>query len=340
MNTLPSISREVRLLARPDGLPGPEHFDVASVPMPVPAEDEVLVRNRYFHVFASMRMLIAGAVEGTPFRPINPGDTLVGGAVGEVVQAPQDSTLRPGDLVSHWLGCREYAAVPAEKCSVLDDTLPYPAAYLGHGWTAYAALTRGVEIRGGDTVFVSAGASAIGSMAGQIARLLGAGRVVGSTSSPEKARRLVRELGYDAAVYRGAEPIAEQLAKAAPEGIDVFFDNVGGEQLSAAVTAARDGARFVLVGALSGQLSPDTLGTSAPAEVDTFPILLKKITIQGYSADDDADAIPEWTGLFGEWLRSGEITFPHVLMHGIENTPEALMDVMAGRHIGTVLIEL
>jgi 2-alkenal reductase len=340
MDTLPSGSWEVRLAARPDGLPRLEDFEVVQAALPALTGDQVLVRNRYFHVFASMRMLIAGAVEGTPFRPINPGDTLVGGAVGEVVLAPEDSTLRPGDLVSHWLGWREYAAVSPEACSVLDDTLPYPAAYLGQGWTAYAALTRGVAIQGGDTVFVSAGASAIGSMAGQIARLLGAGRVVGSTSSPEKARRLVDELGYDAAVYRGGEPLADQLAKAAPDGIDVFFDNVGGEQLHAAVTAARYGARFVLVGALSGQLSPDTLGTSAPAELDTFPILLKKITIRGYSADDDAEAIPEWTGLFGEWLRSGEITFPHELVKGIDNGPSTLLDVMSGRYIGTVLIEV
>jgi NADPH-dependent curcumin reductase CurA len=340
MDTLPTTSREVRLVARPDGLPSLEHFEVVEVPLPALADGEILVRNRYFHVFASIRMLIGGAVEGTPFRPLNPGDTLAGGAVGEVVAAPADSGLQPGDLVSHWLGWREYAAVPAAGLAALGDTLPDPAAYLGQGWTAYAALTRGVEVRGGDTVFVSAGGSAIGSMAGQIARLLGAGRVVGSTSSPAKADRLVRELGYDAAVYRGGEPIADQLAKAAPDGIDVFFDNVGGEQLRAAVTAANEGARFVLVGALSGQLSPETTGTTAPVELDTFPILLKKITIRGYSADDDTEAEPEWTELFGEWLRSGEITFPHVLVPGIDSAPQALMDVMAGRHVGTVLVEL
>jgi NADPH-dependent curcumin reductase CurA len=340
MSTLPDKSWEVRLASRPAGLPGPEDFEVVQATLPTLIEDQVLVRNRYFHVFASMRMLIAGAVDGTPFHPIKPGEALVGGAIGEVVLAPEGSTLRPGDLVSHWLGWREYATVPIAACTLLDDTLPYPAACLAQGWTAYAALTRGVMIQGGDTVFVSAGASSIGSMAGQIARLLGAGRVVGSTSSPEKGRRMVEELGYDAAVYRGARPIAEQLAEAAPDGIDVFFDNVGGEQLSAAVAAAREGARFVLVGALSGQLSPDTQGTSAPVELDTFPILLKKITIRGYSADDDVEAIAEWNGLFGEWLRSGEITFPHVVVPGIHNAPGALLDVMAGRYFGTVLVEV
>jgi NADPH-dependent curcumin reductase CurA len=340
MDTLPDMSWEVRLVSQPDGLPEQEDFEVVQAPLPTPTGDQVLVRNRYFHVFASMRMLIAGAVDGTPFHPIKPGDALAGGAIGEVVLAPEGSSLRPGDLVSHWLGWREYAAVPAAACTVLDDTLPYPAAHLAQGWTAYAALTRGVGIQPGDTVFVSAGASAIGSMAGQIARLLGAGRVVGSTSSPEKGRRMVEELGYDAAVYRGARPITEQLAEAAPDGIDVFFDNVGGEQLRAAVAAAREGARFVLVGALSGQLSPDTQGTSAPVELDTFPILLKKITIRGYSADDDTEAVSEWNSLFGEWLRSGTIAFPHVLVPGIRNAPGALLDVIAGRYFGTVLVEV
>jgi NADPH-dependent curcumin reductase CurA len=340
MHSLPSTSGEVRLRTRPVGLPGPEHFEVVEVPMPVRREREVLLRNRYFHVFASVRMLIGGAVDGTPFKPINPGDTLGGAAIGEVIEAPEDSGLCPGDLVSHLRGWREYVALPVGACAPLGDVLPDPVAHLAQGWTAYAALTRGVEIRHGDTVFVSAGGSAIGSMAGQIARLLGAGRVIGSTSSREKADRLICELGYDAAVIRGAEPIAEQLAKAAPEGIDVFFDNVGGEQLQAAVTLAREGARFVLVGALSGQLSPDTKGTTSPVELDTFPILLKRITMRGYSADDDVAAEPEWTELFGDWLRSGRITFPHVCLPGIKYAPQALLEVMEGRHLGTVVVEL
>ena len=282
----------------------------------------------------------AGNVEGVPFPALRPGDTLAEEAVGEVVLAPAGSGLNPGDLVSHMLGWREYAVVAAAGCTRLDRTLPDPVAHLSHGWTAYAALTRAVVVRPGDTVFVSAGGSAIGSMAGQIARLLGAGRVIGSTGSRSKAERLVGELGYDAAVVRGtAEPLAAQLATAAPGGLDVVLDNAGGEQLGAAVEAAREGARFVLVGALSGQLAAHGTGRTAPVELDSFQLLLKQITLRCYSADADPDARPEWNARFGDWLRSGEITFPHVRVTGLDRAPQALLDVIAGRHLGTVVVE-
>ncbi len=151
---------------------------------------------------------------------------------------------------------------------------------------------------------------------------------------------MVSELGYDAVVVRGAEPIADQLAKAAPDGIDVLVDNVGGEQLQAAVAAASPGARFALVGALSGQLSPDGNGTTAPVEIDSFQLILKRIAIRGFSGQEDPTARPEWNERFGDWLRSGRITFPHVRIQGIENGPRALHEVMGGQHLGTVIVEL
>lgn len=337
---LPRTSREVRLARLPDGLPRPEHFEIVETPLPVPEAGQVLVRNRFFHVFAALRTLIGGGVKGAPFPPLLPGDTLFGAAIGEVVAAPADSGLRPGELVSHWLGWREYAAVAAAQCTPLGDTLPDPVAHLAQGWTAYAALTQGAEVRPGDTVFVSGGAGAVGSLAGQIARLLGAGQVIGSTGSREKAERLVSELGYDAAVIRGAAPIGEQLAEIAPGGIDVLLDNVGGEQLQAAVSAARPGARFVLVGALSGQMSAHGTGTTSPVELDTYQLILKGIAMRGFSAPDDARARSQWTERFGDWLRSGEITFPHVRVPGIEQAPQALHEMIGGRHLGAVVVEL
>ncbi|MER6569695.1 NADP-dependent oxidoreductase [Streptomyces sp. NPDC001093] len=340
MAALPATQREVRLAAKPEGLPRLEHFSVVETPLASPGDDDVLVRNVFFHVFATLRILIAGATQDTPFPVLNAGDTLVGAAIGEVVSAPEGSALRPGDLVSHWLGWREYAVVPAGECARLDtEALPDPITHLQQGWTAYAALTRGVELRPGDTVFVSAGGSGIGAMAGQIAKRLGAGQVIASTGSQEKADRLVNELGYDAAVIRGAAPLAEQLAKAAPDGIDVFFDNVGGEQLRAAVEAARPGARFVLIGALSGQLCEDGTGTTAPVELDSLPLIHKRIVMRGFSSDDFDDC-GEWTERFGAWLRAGQMVFPHVRIKGIEHAPQALLEVIEGRHIGAVIVEL
>ncbi|MFC1411259.1 NADP-dependent oxidoreductase [Streptacidiphilus sp. N1-12] len=341
MSDLPRTSREIRLTALPErGLPRPEHFGLVQAPLPVPGEGEALVRNRLFHVPAALRTVIGGGLTDTPFPALFPGDTLFGAAVGEVVSAPAGSGLTSGELVSHWLGWREYAAVPVAGCTPLGDLLPDPAAHLAQGWTAYGALTRAAELRPGDTVLVTGGAGAVGSLAGQIARLLGAGRLVGSTGSPEKAERMVAELGYDAVLVRGAEPFAEQLAKAAPDGIDVLFDNVGGEQLRAAVAAARPGARFALVGALSGQLAAEGDGTAAPVEIDSFQLILKRIAVRGYSGLDHPDVLEEWNSRFGGWLRSGEISFPQVRIQGIERAPQALHEVFGGRHLGTVVVEL
>jgi NADPH-dependent curcumin reductase CurA len=342
---MPTVAREIRLAARPEGLPGLEHFEVVETLLGDPDEGEVLIRNRFCHVFASVRMMIGGGaetVDGVPFPAIRPGDALSGGAVGDVVAVgPGVHDLHPGDLVFHWRGWREYAMVSAPGCTPLPNNRADPVTHLEQGWTAYAALTRGVEVRPGDTVFVSGAGSSIGSMAGQIARLLGAGRVVGSAGSREKADRLVAELGYDAAVVRGAGPIADQLKKAAPGGIDVYFDNVGGEQLQAAVSLARTGARFVLIGALSGQLAERGNGMTAPVELDSFQILVKKIQMRGFSSDDLDDAArAEWNDCFDAWLRAGEITFPHVRIPGIARAPQALLDVIKGRHLGTVVVEL
>jgi 2-alkenal reductase len=176
-------------------------------------------------------------------------------------------------------------------------------------------------------------------MAGQIARRLGAARVIGSTGSPAKARWMTAELGYDAAIVRGAAPLADQLAKAAPDGLDVVVDLVGGEDLQAAVATARTGARFALIGALSGQLGPGS-GTTAPVEIDTFQLIVKQLRLTGYSGGHDPELVREWRARFAAWLRSGEIGFPHVLVPGISAAPQAFQHVVAGRYHGAVIVAL
>ncbi|MBN3794099.1 NADP-dependent oxidoreductase [Burkholderia sp. Ac-20392] len=347
MNLSIPMRRDVRLKAKLKGLPTPDDFEIVTAAAPAAGSGDVLVRNRYFLVSASLRAMISEGAEdvpGVPFPCLSAGDALMGEALGEVVSAPAGSGLSSGDIVTHFHGWRDYAMVPAWGCQRVGEALPKPAGYLGylgHGWTAYAALTRGVPIRPGDTVFVTSAAGAIGAMAGQIARRLGAGRVIGSTSSHDKARRLVSELGYDAAVMRGGStPFAEQLLEAAQGGIDVLIDSVGGEQLQAAVTAAREGARFLILGALSGQLAATGTGRTAPAEIDTVQFLLKRITMRGYSADDNPEAKGEWFERFAQWLRAGEIVFPHTVIDGLDNAPSALCDTSSGRYLGTVLVKL
>lgn len=330
---IPATAREVRVAATPGGL------TVAEGPVPVPGAGQVLVRNRYFHVYAALRTLLAGSVPGAPFPGLGPGDPLIGPAIGEVVAAPAGRDLAVGQLVLHPLGWREYAAVDAAAAEPLDGDQPDPAAHLAGGTAAYAALSRVAPVRPGDTVFVSGGAGSVGSMAGQIARLLGAARVIGSTGSPAKARWMTGELGYDAAVVRGAAPLADQLAQAAPGGLDVFVDLVGGEDLQAAVATARAGARFALIGALSGQLGPGS-GTTSPVEIDTFQLIVKQLKLTGYSGGHDPDLVREWRARLAGWLRSGEIRFPHVLVPGISAAPQALQDVVAGRYQGAVIVAL
>jgi 2-alkenal reductase len=342
MPDLPTTGRAVRLVSYPDGLPTVDDFAVTEVPMPAPAADEVLVRNLFFRVSGSIRMLIAASAEGVagvPYPPVRVGDIPRATTLGEIVAAPRECAFRVGDRVRHPLGWREYAAVPTALCSPVDASAD-PAAVLGHGATAYAALTRGAGIRPGDTVFVSSGGGAIGSMAGQIARLLGAGRVIGSTSTAAKASLLVEELGYDAAICRaGVAPLVAQLGIAAPDGIDVFLDSVGGEQLAAAVAVARPGARFALVGSLSAQLDAGGDGRGgATVELDSDRILRQRVTIRGYSADDDPDADAEWLSQSVEWSRNGDLRHPVGLVRGIDNAPGAIVDAIAGRYLGVVMV--
>ncbi|WP_369264782.1 NADP-dependent oxidoreductase [Streptomyces sp. R35] len=337
---LPATTREILLAGIPGGLPGPEHFTVTRKPVPVPGPGQVVVRNRYFLVFPGLRTLIGSQADSVPLPRIHAGDALFGPAVGEVVAAAPGGPLRPGDTVTHLLGWREHALVAAAECTPLGDVLPDPVAHLSSGSAAYGALTRLAEVRPGDTVFVTGAAGAVGTLAGPVARLLGATRVIGSTRSPDKAERLRAELGYDAVVVPGPRPIDEQLAAAAPDGIDVLLDTVGGDQLAAAVRAARRGARFVLVGALSGQLSPRGDGGSAPAEIDTFRLVTQGVSLRGYSGQDHPEVTEEWTKRFGDWLRSGEITFPHMRIPGMDHAARALQELFEGRHFGTVVVEL
>ncbi|MFG2928410.1 MDR family NADP-dependent oxidoreductase [Streptomyces achromogenes] len=348
------ISREVRLAALPAGLPTPADFALAEVPVGAPAPGEVLVRNRRFLVYGGLRTLLGGAAKDTPVPVLRPGDTLYGPAVGEVVLAPPGSPLRPGDVVTHLLGWREYALVPEAECARVDPALPDPVAKLASGSAAYGALTRVARVREGDVVLVTGAAGGVGSLAGQIARLLGASRVIGTTGSPGKAGRLVAELGYDTVLTAGSwregpgsgnsraayRDFAGRLAEAAPDGIDVLLDTVGGPQLTAAVDAARHGARFALVGALSGQLAADGAGAAAPAEIDTFRLIVQGVSVRGYLGTDHPGVEAEWTARFAGWLRSGRIRLPLTRITGIDRAPRALRELIGGEHFGTVVVEL
>jgi NADPH-dependent curcumin reductase CurA len=328
--------REVRLAARPSGPLSDELFEIAEVPIPEPGSGQVLVRNMVMSVAAVMRTLL-DEVTGLPMPAYRVGEPLYGPAIGEVLAAP-GTDFAPGDLVQHHQGWREYALLAADGVQRLDtNLLPDPAAYLSQGPTAWMGVVRGAEVRPGDTVFVSGAAGGVGSMTGQAARLRGAGRVIGSTGSAEKAKRLVAELGYDAVVIRGAGPFEKQLRGAAPDGIDAMIDNVGGEQLLAGLAVANRNARIALVGALSSQLG-DSSGGTVP--IDTLSLVGRGITLCGIALYDHLDLVAEWHRVFGQGLREGTLSFPHGRLHGIEQAPRALRELVEGRHLGAVLVEL
>ncbi|MFE6685781.1 MDR family NADP-dependent oxidoreductase [Streptomyces sp. NPDC057743] len=333
--TVPATHREVHLVARPTGLPSEEHFAVVTAPVPVPGPGQALVRTTVLAVLTIMSDLIRGRGE-LPVPPFDLDACVPGPSIGEVVDAG-DSGLKVGDIVSSQAGgWREYAALNASAVQRLDPAaLPYPAAHLSQGAAAYLGVVHAGEVRRGDTVFVTSAAGGVGSLAGQIAKLRGAARVIGSTSSRRKADILTRELGYDAVVLRGAGPIEEQLRDAAPDGLDVVVDNVGGEQLTAALRVARRGARVALIGALAGQL-----GASATAEIDPHALITGGVTLRGAALYDHLDVIPEWLDVFGRELRNGTLTFPRAVLTGIDQAPRALGELLAGQHVGAVHVEL
>ncbi|MFH8343989.1 MDR family NADP-dependent oxidoreductase [Streptomyces sp. NPDC018045] len=334
---LPATHREVRLAARLRGALGPEHFTLAEAPLPAAGPGRLLVRNRTMTVTAAMCSMMTDA--DLPMPSFVPGEALWGPAVGEVVRA-SGGGFAPGDLVVHPYGWREFAAVAeAQAQRVAPGELPDPAAHLSQGAVAWGALTRVARVGPGDTVFVTGAAGGVGSVAGLLAKRLGAARVIGGTGSAHKIRCLRETLGYDDVVLRGTGSAEEQLRRAAPDGIDVLLDLVGGEQLRAALAVARTGARFALVGALSGQLG-DGPGVAAPVELDSALMVTRRVTLRGFSLVDHPDLLREWTREFGRGLRDGSLVFAHTRVQGLDRAPRALCELTRGSHTGAVLVEV
>src|SRR3954452_1966701 len=277
---MPTASREIQLAARPHGEPKPTDFRLVDVELPDPGAGEVLVRNTYMSVDPYMRGRMSDAKSYLP--PFRLDAALEGGAVGEVIASEADG-LAPGDIVLHQLGWREHAVLPAGHVRKVDADGLSPSAFLGvlgmPGLTAYVGLLDIATLREGDVVFVSGAAGAVGSLAGQVAKLRGH-TVIGSAGSAEKVAHLVDDLGFDAAFNYKDGPVAEQLAASAPGGIDVYFDNVGGEQLEAAIGALNRNGRVALCGAISGYNA-----TEPPRGIRNMALAIaKRLTLRGFIA--------------------------------------------------------
>jgi NADPH-dependent curcumin reductase CurA len=327
----------VTLAGRPSGRPVPENFALVEQPLPPLEDGQLLVRNIYMSVDPAMR----GRMEATEKHyttNFTIGGPLDGSAIGQVIES-RASGIAAGDFVRHRLGWRDVAVVDAAGAYPVDPHLAPLATWLGvlgqTGFTAYAGLLRAGDLREGDVVFVSAAAGAVGSAAGQFARLLGASRVIGSAGGADKAQLLVDELGFDAGLdYRAGLPDA--LAAAAPDGIDLYFDNVGGDHLIAALYALNVQGRIALCGMISTMEDAST----APGIHHLIQAVLKRLTIRGFIVRDHEDLRPEFEKRVGEWLRTGELVSKQTVVDGLANAVDALLGMLSGANVGKMLVRI
>jgi hypothetical protein len=333
-----TTGREIRLASRPVGWPTRQNFALVEVEVPAPDAGQVVVRNTMMSVDPYMRGRMNDAKSYVP--PYQIGEALDGGAIGEVVESRSDD-LRPGDTVLHGLGWRDFAVADAARFRRIDPSVaPSPSAYLGAlgmpGLTAYVGLLDIAAMQPGETVFVSAAAGAVGGLAAQIAKLRGAARVIGSAGSESKVDYLTRTLGLDAAFnYRDA-PVREQLKQAAPDGIDVYFDNVGGDHLEAAIAVLRPFGRVALCGAVSQYNDAEP----APGPRNLSLAVGKRLTLRGFIVRDHSDRNREFVAEMGGWLASGRIRLDETVVDGLANAPEAFLGLLRGENTGKMVVRL
>ncbi|WP_405799659.1 NADP-dependent oxidoreductase [Streptomyces sp. NBC_01506] len=338
MTALPASGREWHLVARPHGWPKAEDVALREVPVTEPGEGRILVRNKHFSVDPYMRGKMNEAKSYTP--PYKLDHPMDGAAVGEVIASNAEG-FTVGDHVLHGLGWREYAQVPAQYAVKVDASLAPLSAYLGvlgmTGLTAYAGLFEVASFKEGDAVFVSGAAGAVGSQVGQLARIKGASRVIGSAGSDDKVKLLEEEYGFDAAFnYKSGGSVKEQLKEAAPGGIDVYFDNVGGEHLEAAISSFNVHGRATICGMIS--LYNSTEPTPAPQNLAL--VIGKRLRLQGMLVNDHKALQPQFVKDVAGWLASGELKYRETFVEGIENGFDAFLGLLRGENTGKMVVTL
>ncbi|MEJ5944885.1 NADP-dependent oxidoreductase [Pseudokineococcus basanitobsidens] len=335
----PAPSRQWSLVARPQGEPADGDARLEEVDVPDPGPGEVRVRNTWLSVDPYMRGRMNDARSYVP--PFALGEPMTGGAVG-VVEVVGDGVehLSEGDVVLHDRGWRERAVLPADAARVVDADLAPAQAYLGvlgtTGLTAYAGLLDVAQMQEGDVVLVSGAAGAVGSIAGQVARLKGAGAVVGTAGGEDKVRWLLDDAGFtDAADYRGADP-GDLLRRLVPDGADVYFDNVGGPTLEAAIPRMRDHGRIALCGAISGYNAE-----SPPPGPRTLGLAIgKRLRLQGFIVTDHLARMREFVPEMAGWVRDGDVVYRETVTEGVESTYDAFRGVLTGANTGKMLVRI
>ncbi|MBQ0892479.1 NADP-dependent oxidoreductase [Micromonospora sp. U56] len=331
-----STNREIHLASRPQGWPTADNFRLVQTEVPTPGPGQIVVRNQFMSVDPYMRGRMNDVKSYVP--PFQLGAPLDGGAVGEVVASEADG-VKVGDTVLHGLGWREYALLDAKAARPVDPTIAPVSAYLSvlgmTGLTAYAGLLDVAGLKPGESVFVSAAAGSVGSLVGQIAKLKGAGHVVGSAGSAAKVERL-KALGFDAAFDYHDGPVRDSLRAAAPNGIDVYFDNVGGDHLEAAISAMNLHGRAAICGMIAQY--NDTEPPAAPRNLAM--VIGKRLTLRGFLVNDHGNLREQFVRDVSGWLRDGKLTYDETIVDGIENAPEAFLGLLRGENLGKMLVRV
>jgi NADPH-dependent curcumin reductase CurA len=332
-----STNHQVRLAARPAGLPKPSDWALTEEPLPTPGNGELVAAVSHLSLDPAMRgWMNAGA---SYIDPVEIGDVMRAAAVGRVL-ASENPAFEPGDHIYGVFGVQEYALSDGKGVIKIDPSLAPPPTYLGTlglpGMTAYFGLLDVGKMQAGDTVVISGAGGAVGSVAGQIAKIMGA-RVIGIAGGEEKCRWLVDELGFDAAIDYKSQDVRRALREVAPDGVDVYFDNVGGDILDAVLTRLARGARIVICGAVSQYNATD--GVRGPANY--LSLLVSRASMTGMVVFDFAARYGEAAGEIAGWMREGRlISREDVVEGGVSAFPAALLKLFAGENTGKLVLRV
>jgi NADPH-dependent curcumin reductase CurA len=330
------VNHQFRLAARPQGMVTREDFDYVAESLPEPADGQVLVKTAYISLDPAMRGWMAEGRSYIP--PVQIGEVMRAGTVGEVVESKGEK-LAVGDHVSGWFGVQEYALCNENEVFKIDtEAAPLPT-YLGAlgmpGVTAYFGLLDVGGPKEGETVVVSGAAGAVGSVVGQIAKIKGC-RVVGIAGGPDKCAWIVDELGFDAAIDYKSEDVNAALRKHCPEGVDVYFDNVGGEILDAVLARLALKARVAICGAISQYNNLDAV--TGPSNY--MSLLVNRARMEGFVVIDYMPRAPEATREMAGWIAAGKLIAREEVVEGFERFPEALQKLFRGENVGKLVLKV
>jgi NADPH-dependent curcumin reductase CurA len=341
MTQTSTTNRQIVLKSRPKGAPTADTLEMVTADIPTPAAGQMLIRAEFLSLDPYMRGRMSDAASYA--APVEIGAVMVGGTVGQVVTSHLDG-FKAGDWVMSYSGWQDYALSDGTAVTNLGESPAHPSWALGilgmPGFTAWAGLTKIGAPKAGETVVVAAATGAVGATVGQIGKILGC-RVVGIAGGAEKCAYAVNDLGFDACIDHKADDFAEQLAAATPDGIDVYFENVGGKVLDAVIPQLNPNARMPVCGLISQYNA-----TELPAGPDRMnwlmgQILRKKIKVQGFIIFDDFGHLyQEFAAEMGPWIETGKIKYREDMIDGLENAPAALIGLLNGENFGKRVIRI